>query len=149
MAIRNIYKEGESILRKRSRQVDVFDKKLADLLDDMLETMRKAEGCGIAGPQVGMLKRVAIVEVEAGDVLEMVNPVITASSGEQIDMEGCLSVDRRKNCKVKRPMKVTIEARDRHGKKFTLTAEGFKARAICHELDHLDGILFIDKGIRE
>lgn len=148
MAIRNIFKEGESVLRKRAKEVTVFDKKLAILLDDMKETMFAEDGAGLAAPQVGILKRAAVITYE-GEYLELVNPVIISSEGAVAAMEGCLSVDSKKNCKVLRPAKLVCAAQDRDGNKFTVEAEGWKARIICHELDHLDGILFIDKEYKE
>lgn len=144
MAIRKIFGEDEPILLKRSRPVVVFDAKLGELLDDMKETLKKADGVGLAAPQVGLLRRVAIIEVD--DLyLEMINPVIIKQSGEQIDVEGCLSVDSKKNCKVNRPMNVTVEAYDRSGNRYTKDLTELAARACCHELDHLDGILFYTK----
>lgn len=141
MAIRRIFMDGEPILLKRSRQVTNFDGKLAELLDDLRDTMRKADGVGLAAPQVGLLRRVAVVD--ADDVyLELVNPQIVSSDGEQIGTEGCLSVDSDKNCDVLRPMKLTVKAHDRYGKLYEKQVEGLAARAVCHELDHLDGILF-------
>lgn len=141
MALRKIFKDGDELLLKRSREVVNFDEKLAILLDDMRETMKKADGVGLAAPQVGLLRRAAVVEVD--DLyLELINPQIIHSEGQQIDEEGCLSVDSSKNCQVLRPMKVTVRAFDRHGNRFEKTVEGLPARAVCHELDHLDGILF-------
>ena len=144
MAIRKIFQEDDPILFKKCREVTVFDEKLSTLIDDMFETMRKSDGVGLAGPQVGYLRRLAVVECD-DDKLELVNPVIIASSGQQIDEEGCLSVDSHKNCKVLRPYKVKVKACDRFGKEFTKEVEGLTARAVCHELDHLDGILFYTK----
>lgn len=144
MAIRKIFQEDNDILFKKCREVTVFDKKLSDLIDDMYETMRKADGVGLAGPQVGLLRRLAVIEVDDLQ-LEMINPVIIASEGEQIDEEGCLSVDFAKNCEVRRPYKVTVKAQDRHGKEYVKELEGLAARAACHEIDHLDGILFYTK----
>lgn len=144
MALRNIVLEGDPVLRKRCFEVEKFDQKLAELLDDMKQTVKKAKGAGLAGPQVGILRRVAVVDVEEG-FFEFVNPKIIASLGEQIDYEGCLSI-KGKRGKVNRPLKVTVEYQDRFGKKKGLKAEGFFARAICHEFDHLDGILYIDKA---
>ena len=141
MAIRKIFQEGDEILLKRCREVTVFDEKLGQLIDDMFETMLQADGVGLAGPQVGYLRRIAVVQVE-DDKLEMVNPQIIYAEGEQIDEEGCLSVDSSKNCEVLRPYVVTVRAFDRHGKQFERTVEGLMARAVCHELDHLEGILF-------
>lgn len=147
MAIRNIVLEGNELLRKRSKEVKFFDKSLIELLDDMYETMIKHEGCGIAAPQVGVLKRAVIVETN-GQKLELINPVITKYSGVQSGSEGCLSVKNVRGV-VERPYKVTVEAVDRYGNPMTITACDFLATAICHELDHLDGILFIDKMIKE
>jgi len=143
MAIRNIVKVGDGVLRKICRTQLNFDEKLAILLDDMAETMYAAEGVGLAAPQVGILRRVCVVDIGDG-LIELVNPVITEKSGEQIGNEGCLSVPERFE-EVKRPMNVTVRAQDRNGNNFTISAEGFKARALCHEIDHLDGILYIDR----
>lgn len=120
-----------------------FDDKLAMTLDDMAETMYKAEGVGLAAPQIGILRRYCVVDVGDG-IIELVNPVIESMSGEQTGEEGCLSIPNRYES-VTRPMTVTVRAQDRKGNSFTITAEGFKARALCHEIDHLDGILYIDK----
>ena len=143
MAIRNIVKLGDDILRKVCRTQMTFDDKLAMTLDDMAETMYKAEGVGLAAPQIGILRRYCIVDVGDG-IIELVNPVIESMSGEQTGEEGCLSIPNRYES-VTRPMTVTVRAQDRKGNSFTITAEGFKARALCHEIDHLDGILYIDK----
>ena len=148
MAIRKIFMDGEPVLLKKSRPVTSFDERLATLLDDLRDTMHDADGVGLAAPQVGILRRVAVVEVD--DIyLELVNPEIISSQGQQIDLEGCLSVDSKKNCQVLRPMKLTVKAFDRNGKMFTKTLEGLPARAVCHELDHLDGILFYTKEYKE
>lgn len=143
MAIRNIVKLGDDILRKVCRTQMTFDDKLAMTLDDMAETMYKAEGVGLAAPQIGILRRYCIVDVGDG-IIELVNPVIESMSGEQTGEEGCLSIPNRYES-VTRPMTVTVRAQDRNGNSFTITAQGFKARALCHEIDHLDGILYIDK----
>ena len=142
MALRNIVTEKEARLRKVSRPVEKFDERLWTLLDDMADTMYEADGVGIAGVQVGVLRRVFVVDIGEG-LIEFVNPTITAQSGEQDGMEGCLSSPGEFGLVV-RPEKVTIEAFDRHGEPFTLEAEGFLARAICHENDHLDGRIFRD-----
>ena len=144
MAIRNIIQVGDETLRKKSFEVTVFDEKLHTLLDDMKETLKKANGAGLAGPQVGVLRRVFVVDVEDG-YFEFVNPVIVSSSGTQCGKEGCLSV-KGKWGEVTRPNRVVVRAQDRYGKKFTVTAKEFFARAVCHEYDHLDGILYIDKA---
>ncbi|MEE1239224.1 MAG: peptide deformylase [Acutalibacteraceae bacterium] len=143
MAIRNIVKLGDDVLRKVCRTQMTFDDKLATTLDDMAETMYKAEGVGLAAPQIGILRRYCVVDVGDG-IIELVNPVIESMSGEQTGEEGCLSIPNRYES-VTRPMNVTVRAQDRNGESFTITAEGFKARALCHEIDHLDGILYIDK----
>lgn len=140
MAIRTIVKEGDPILTKTCREVTVFDEKLATLLDDMLETMRANEGVGLAANQVGLLKRVVVVEVD-GKHYDLVNPEIVKTSGEQTGPEGCLSFPGQYGI-VTRPNKVKIKAQDRHGDVFTVTGEGLLARAFMHETDHLSGITF-------
>ena len=144
MAIRNVVQVGDEVLRQRCFEVEAFDEKLCSLLDDMKETVKKEEGAGLAAPQVGVLRRVAVVDVEDG-YYELINPVILQQKGEQTGWEGCLSV-RGKSGIVSRPMKVKVSYQDRNGEKHLLQAKGFFARAICHELDHLDGILYIDKA---
>lgn len=142
MALRDIVTDPNPTLRKKCRPVEVFDDKLGKLLDDMRETMNRADGVGLAGPQVGILRRLAVVEVE-DFYIELINPVIVSKSGSQDGPEGCLSVPGRQE-NVTRPYKVTVDYQDRHGKEMTVTAEGFVARAFCHEIDHLDGILYYD-----
>lgn len=144
MAIRNIVQVGDDLLRKRCKEVEQFDGRLHALLDDMKDTVRKERGAGLAAPQVGVLKRLAVVDVNEG-YFEFVNPVITSAAGKERGVEGCLSV-RGKQGYVVRPSKVTIEYYDRYGNKKFLTAEHFFARAVCHELDHLDGVLYVDKA---
>ncbi len=146
MAIRNIVKEGDPVLRKVCRSVLQFDEKLATLLDDMKETMYLAEGVGLAAPQVGILRRVCIVDVGDG-LIELVNPVIEAMEGEQEGTEGCLSCPGESGI-VKRANKVTVRAQDRFGNTFTVSGEGLKARAFQHEIDHLDGIIYKDRVIK-
>lgn len=147
MAIRNIVTEGDDVLRKICRTQMQFDDRLHTVLDDMKETMYKAEGVGLAAPQIGILRRYCIVD--AGDgLVELINPVIVESSGTQTGSEGCLSLPG-KFAEVTRPMNVTVRAQDRFGNNFTMSAEGLKARAFCHEIDHLDGILYIDKANKE
>jgi len=143
MAIRNIVKLGDDVLRKVCRSQLTFDEKLHTILDDMKETMYKAEGVGLAAPQVGILRRYCIVDVGDG-LIELINPVIEKQSGKQTDSEGCLSIPGQSK-EVTRPMKVTVRAQDRNGNTFTVEGEGLKARAFCHEIDHLDGILYIDR----
>ena len=144
MAIRNIVQLGDETLRKKSFEVSAFDKKLHELLDDMKDTLIKANGAGLAAPQVGVLRRVFVVLVD-GVYYECVNPVIVSQSGSQDGEEGCLSVRGKYGC-VKRPYNVVVKAFDRFGKPFTVNAQGFLARAFCHEYDHLDGIIYIDKA---
>lgn len=146
MALREIRKKGDDVLYKECKEVKNFDKKLAILLDDMYETMRKADGVGLAAPQVGILKRCVVIDIGDGKI-ELINPVITKTSGSQIGSEGCLSVPGVYG-EVERPMRVTAEAFDRYGKKITVEGEELLARAICHEVDHLSGKLFLDKVIR-
>ena len=143
MAVRNIVKIGDEILRRQSKEVTEFDGRLAALLDDMAETMRKAEGVGLAAPQVGILKRIAVIDVGEG-LVELINPKILKSSGAVTEFEGCLSIPGDKS-PVTRPKTVKAEAYDRRGNKFCIKADGYLARAICHEADHLDGVLFIDR----
>ena len=143
MAIRNIRKLGEDILRKKCRVVDTIDDKIITLLDDMIDTMRDAGGCGLAAVQVGVLRRIVLVETEPGELIEMINPEIIATEGEQEDLEGCLSVPGKYGI-TKRPMTVTVRAMDRNGEWFEVTGSELAARAFCHELDHLDGTLYID-----
>ena len=144
MAIRSVVQVGDEVLRQKCFPVEVFDEKLWALLDDMKDTVKKEEGAGLAAPQVGILRRAVVVDVEEG-FFEFVNPEIIAQSGEQNGWEGCLSV-RGKQGVVSRPMKVTLRYYDRQGEKHILKAKGFFARAICHELDHLDGVLYIDRA---
>lgn len=144
MAIRNIVKLGEPLLREHCREVTVFDERLGVLIDDMVETMFAAKGVGLAAPQVGILKRVCVVCVDGEKVYELVNPVIVKSAGEQVGPEGCLSVPGRQGY-VRRPKRLTVEAQDRFGKKVKFVVDKFTAVAFCHEMDHLDGVLFIDK----
>ena len=144
MAIRNVVQVGDEVLRGKCFPVEVFDEKLWTLLEDMKDTVKKEQGAGLAAPQVGVLRRVVVVDVEEG-YFEFINPVIVQQKGEQSGWEGCLSV-RGKSGIVSRPMKVTLSYQDRNGEKYILKAKGFFARAICHELDHLDGILYIDKA---
>ena len=144
MAIRNIVQVGDDVLRQRCAEVETFDEKLWALLDDMKDTVKKEQGAGLAAPQVGVLRRVVVVDVAEG-YFEFINPVILSQKGEQTDWEGCLSV-KGKSGIVSRPMKVKLAYQDRNGEKYLLQAKGFFARAICHELDHLDGVLYIDKA---
>ena len=144
MAIRKIVLEGDSCLAKNCRPVTDFNQRLWDLLEDMHETLTDAQGAGLAAPQVGVLRRLALVMVEDESFLEVINPEIRAEEGEQDGPEGCLSVPDVYGM-VKRPMKVTVRFQDRHGNWMERTAEGFTARAFCHEIDHLSGHLFKEK----
>ena len=140
MAIRNIVKDGDPILNKKCRPVEKFDRKLAVLLEDMAETMHQANGVGLAAPQVGMLRRVVVIDVGEG-VIELVNPQIIAYSGEQEGAEGCLSFPGEWGI-TKRPQYVKVRAQDRNGNEITLEGRDHLAKAFCHEIDHLNGIVF-------
>lgn len=142
MAIRKIVYIEDELLRKKSRKVEVFDKRLHTLLDDMAQTMHDANGVGLAAPQVAVLKRVVVMDV-GGGLIELINPEIIAREGEQDGTEGCLSVPGRQG-RVIRPKQVTVRAQDRYGEWFELTGEDLLARCICHETDHLDGTLYVD-----
>lgn len=146
MAKLKILKLGDETLRKVSRPVETVTPRICTLLDDMLETMRDADGCGLAAPQVGILRRVVVIEVEEGKPIELINPRIIARAGEQEEIEGCLSIPG-KSGKTHRPMHVTVRAMNRQGEEFDISGSGLLARAFCHELDHLDGKLFIDEAI--
>ena len=147
MAILNIVKFGDQGLRKVCRPVDEITPRIITLLDDMIETMRAAEGCGLAAPQVGILRRMAVVEVEEGTVYELINPKIVAYTGEQEEVEGCLSNPGQYGY-VKRPKSVTVRATNRHGEEYEIVGHDLLARALCHECDHLDGKLYVDKQTR-
>ena len=144
MAVREILQTGNEVLRQISEPVTSFDINLANLLKDMKDTLEEANGAGLAGVQIGVLKRVFIVSYE-GELYEFINPKILGTSGSQYGAEGCLSV-KGKWGDVKRPKKVTVEALDRYGKKFRIVCRDFFAKAVCHEYDHLDGILYTDKA---
>lgn len=146
MAIRNVVKEGDDVLRKQARPVIEFNKRLHILLDDMAETMYATNGVGLAANQVGVLRRVVVIDVGEG-LIELVNPEITEKSGNQEEVEGCLSSPGEYGI-TKRPMRVKVEAFDRFGNEVSYEGEGLLARAFCHEIDHLDGILFKDNVIR-
>lgn len=149
MAIRNIRTEGDEVLRKRSKEVAVIDQKIKDLVEDMIDTMYHAEGVGLAAPQVGILKRIAVIDVyDDTGVKVLINPKIVREEGEQFEVEGCLSVPERAGT-VRRPAKVWVEALNEHGEIYVVEGEDLLARALCHEIDHLDGVLFIDKLIEE
>ena len=147
MAILKIVKFGDEGLRRVCRPVDEITPRIITLLDDMIETMRAAGGCGLAAPQVGILRRIAVIEVEDGTVYELINPKIIAYAGEQRESEGCLSNPGAYGI-TKRPKAVTVRATDRHGNEYELRGTDLLARAICHECDHLDGKLYTDVQIK-
>ena len=143
MAIRQIVQIGDPVLRKKSKVVEKIDAKIIQLLDDMADTMYHADGVGLAAPQVGILKRVVVIDIGDG-LLELINPEIIETSGEQLDDEGCLSVAGEAGA-VRRPYRVKVRAFDRNGNLFEIEGEELLARAFCHEIDHLEGVLFVDK----
>ena len=147
MAILKIVKVDDPILRKTSRPVEEITPRIITLLDDMKETMREAKGCGLAAPQVGILRRIAIVETEEGEVIELINPKIVAKAGEQQETGGCLSLPGQWGI-VKRPMHVTVRALNRFGEEVEYRGSELLARCFCHELDHLDGRLYPDAAER-
>ena len=149
MAIRKVLTipEDNEFLRKKSRDVTVIDDRIITLLGDMKETLYAENGVGLAAPQVGILRRVVVIDVGEG-LIELINPVIVYKKGEQINAEGCLSIPGKSGT-VSRPEKVRVRALDRHGKEFTIEGKGLLAIALCHEIDHLSGTLYIDKMIAE
>lgn len=147
MAVRIVREEGDEILRKKSREVEQVDDRIRDLLDDMVDTMHKYNGVGLSAVQVGILKRLVVIDLyDDKGPIKLVNPVILKTKGEQEVEEGCLSFPN-KYAKMIRPAEVVAEALDENGKEIKIKAKGLLAQAICHELDHLDGVLFIDKMI--
>ena len=147
MSVRFVVQTGDPVLREKCKEIRTFNTELCQLLTDMKETVRKENGAGLAAPQIGVPIRVVVIDVDEG-FYELINPVIVSAKGEQVGPEGCLSV-KGKQGTVRRPYKVKAEYRDRYGKKHKLTAEGFFARAVCHELDHLEGIVYVDKMIED
>ena len=145
MAILNIVKEGDETLRKHCRPVTEITPRIIRLLDDMRDTLADADGAGLAAPQVGILRRIAVCDTENG-IVELINPEIVAAEGQQNELEGCLSVPGVWGI-TDRPAKVTVKATDRYGKEFTVTGEELDARCFCHEIDHLDGVLFTDNAV--
>ena len=145
MAKLKIRKVGDEALTKVCRPVEEITPRILTLLDDMAETMRAADGCGLAGPQVGILRRIVVIETEEEGLIELINPKIIATAGEQEGFEGCLSVPGRRGI-VKRPKHVTVRATNRHGEVFEMSGSDLLARAFCHELDHLDGKLYVDRA---
>ena len=146
MAIREIVKRGDPVLGKPCRVVETIDERICQLLDDMVETMHTAKGVGLAAPQVGILKRIAVIDVGDGPI-ELINPKIIAQSGRQNGPEGCLSVPGVFG-EVERPMHVTVQAQNRKGETVQMVGDGLLARAFCHEIEHLDGKLFLPRVTR-
>ncbi len=147
MAKLTIVKEGDPVLRKTSRPVEEITPRILQLLDDMTETMRAANGCGLAAVQVGVLRRVVVIETEESGLIELINPKIIAKSGEQQQAEGCLSIPGKYGI-TSRPAAVRVRAMNRNGEEFEIGGDDLLARAFCHELDHLDGVLYTDKVVR-
>jgi peptide deformylase len=145
MALREIRLDGDPILRKKSKEITEINDRIKILLDDMVETMRAANGLGLAAPQVGILRRAVVIDV-GEEVLKIINPVIIEASGSIVDFEGCLSIPDLSG-KVERPEKVKIKYLDENGESKVYEATGYTARAFCHEIDHLDGILYTDKAL--
>ena len=148
MALRQIREVGDDLLRKKSRQIEVIDEKVIQILEDMHETLKNSkDGIGLAAPQIGILKRLIVIDLTAedGEVYKLINPVIVKSKGEQVCREGCLSVPGMLG-DVTRPKEVVVEALDVNGDKITIKAKDLLAIVLCHEIDHLDGVLFIDKA---
>ncbi len=146
MAKLNIVKEGDPVLRGKCRPVLEITPRIITLLDDMIETLHDANGAGLAAPQVGIRRRIALVEVEDGQLYELINPEIIERKGNQQEIEGCLSLPGKWGV-TDRPMEVTVRAMNRHGEEYTVSGSGLAARAFCHEIDHLDGILYTDHAI--
>lgn len=146
MALREIVEKGDDVLNKKCREVVKFDDRLGILIDDMIDTLRDSGGVGLAAPQVGTLRRVVVIETdhEKGEILELVNPEILETSGKQVGLEGCLSLPGKWGIAA-RPNKVKIKAQNRKGEEFTAEGEGLLARAFCHEIDHLNGVLYDSK----
>ncbi len=145
MAIRNIRQEGDEILKKKSREVEVVDDRIRELMDDMVETMHKYDGVGLAAVQVGILKRVIVIDIydENTPIIKLANPILVKQKGERECEEGCLSFPN-KFAKVKRPVEVVVEGLNENGKKVRIKATELLAQALCHEIDHLNGITFVD-----
>ena len=143
MALRNIVKYGDDLLRKNSRKVEVINDRITTLIDDMVETLYAENGVGLAAPQVGILKRVVVIDIGEG-LIKLVNPEIIETEGSYVDVEGCLSIPGRQE-QVERPKKVKVKALNEKGEEIIIEGEDLLARAFCHEIDHLNGILFIDK----
>ena len=146
MALRQIVKIGEPVLRKKSKVVKEINDRIIELLDDMADTMYEADGVGLAAPQVGILKRVVVIDIGDG-LIELINPEIIEAEGEYLDNEGCLSVPGESG-DVLRPYRVKVRALNRFGETIEIEGEELLARAFCHEIDHLDGILYVDKVVK-
>ncbi len=146
MAIRNVRTDGNPVLREICKKVPEVSDSIRKILDDMMETMYEKDGVGLAAPQIGIPKRMVVIDDRDGHVFKLVNPVIVKSEGEQLSQEGCLSVPGYRG-RCKRPMKVTVQALNELGKEIVFDAEGFLAVICCHEIDHLDGILYKDKAV--
>ncbi|MBR2971192.1 MAG: peptide deformylase [Clostridia bacterium] len=146
MALRNILKENEPVLREKCFEVTLFNERLGVTLDDMIETMFAADGVGLAAPQVGIPKRMCVVSIDGKTIYELINPVITKTAGTQKGIEGCLSIPG-KHGMVERPKTVWVEAKDRYGNTKEYKVSDLTAVAFCHEIDHLDGVLYVDKVI--
>ena len=147
MSVRKIYRLGDDVLRKKAHPVTTIDRRIIALLNDMADSMYAADGCGLAAPQVGILRRVVVIDIGEG-LVELINPVLIEASGEDIGPEGCLSLPGKRGI-VKRPARAVVRAVDRKGREIEVAGEGYMARALCHELDHLDGILYIDTMIED
>lgn len=147
MALRKLRVEPDAVLRKKSRQVDKINDRVKELIKDMVQTMYKEEGVGLAAPQVGILKRVVVIDIGNG-IIKLINPEIIEAEGEVIDIEGCLSVPG-KSGKVSRPKRVKVKYMDVDGKDEIIEGTGLLARALCHEIDHLNGILYIDRLVEK
>ncbi|WP_105618110.1 peptide deformylase [Vallitalea okinawensis] len=145
MALRQIRKDNDDILSKKSKVVTEINEKIQILIDDMLDTMYEADGVGLAAPQIGILKRIIVIDIGEGPII-MINPEIASENGEQCEIEGCLSIPGVSGT-VNRPAKVTVKFTDREGNEQKMTGKGLLARAFCHEIDHLNGVLFTDKVI--
>lgn len=145
MALRNIRKYGDEILRKKSRKVDNIDDRIITIINDMEETLYSANGVGLAAPQIGILKRIVVIDVGDG-IIKLINPEIIETEGSYVDVEGCLSIPGRQE-KVERPYRVKVKALNEKGEEVTIEGKELLARAFCHEIDHLNGILYIDKAI--
>jgi peptide deformylase len=146
MAVRTIRKVDDDVLRKKSKEIEKIDSRIVTLLDDMADTMYKAEGIGLAAPQVGVLRRAVVIDIGEG-LIKLINPEIISYSGEQTDVEGCLSIPDIHG-EVKRPLSVIVRALNEKGEAVEISGSDLLARALCHEIDHLNGVLFTDKAIR-